>query len=72
MIPHNKECHGIIIELKWQNNLNKDKLDTLASEALKQISSMNYDAELKELGINNIIKFGIAFSKKQVSIKVEE
>lgn len=72
MIPHNKECHGIIIELKWQNNLNKDKLDTLASEALKQISSMNYDAELKKLGINNIIKFGIAFSKKQVSIKVEE
>lgn len=41
----------------------------LAEDALAQIDYMRYDAEMKEDGIKNILKLGIAFSGKKVSIK---
>ncbi len=69
MIPREEKYPGIIMELKWKKNLGEDKLPGLADEALVQIDMNRYDAEMKELDITNIIKFGIAFSGKKVSIK---
>lgn len=52
-------------------NLRADELDGLADEALAQIDDMRYDAEMKEDGTNKILKFGIAFSGKKVSVKTK-
>ena len=38
-------------------------------DALTQIDEKRYDLEMKEDGIENIIKLGIAFSGKNVIIK---
>lgn len=48
-----------------------DELEELSREALRQIDEKRYDLELKENGIDNIIKLGIAFSGKQVVIKAK-
>lgn len=69
LIPRNKLHPGIIMELKWKKDLDKEKLDCLALDALKQISEKGYDQELQEEKIKNIIKIGIAFSGKQIVIQ---
>ena len=71
LIPRKHRYPGVIMELKWKKNLRGDYLDKLAEEALSQIDKMGYDSELKEEGIYNILKMGIAFSGKKVSIKAE-
>lgn len=40
-----------------------------AEDALVQIEDMRYDSEMKEEGIKEILKFGIAFTGKNVCIK---
>ena len=64
LVPREKPYPGIIMELKWKKSLSEDKLADLACEALAQIDHMNYDADMTEEGIKNILKFGIAFSGK--------
>ena len=71
LIPRKHRYPGVIMELKWKKNLRGDYLDKLAEEALSQIDEMGYDSELKEEGIYNILKMGIAFSGKKVSIKAK-
>lgn len=71
LIPREDRYPGIIMELKWKKDLSAEKLEGLADEALAQIDSMRYDAEMKEDGINDILKFGIAFSGKKVSVHIE-
>lgn len=69
LFPREDRYPGIIIELKWKKDVNVEALDKLAEDALAQIDDMRYDAEMKEDGIKNILKLGIAFSGKKVSIK---
>ncbi|MGN0325736.1 MAG: AAA family ATPase [Lachnospiraceae bacterium] len=69
LIPREDRYPGIIMELKWKKDLSVEALLGLAEEALDQITEKRYDAEMKENGIQNILKFGIAFSGKKVSIK---
>ena len=38
---------------------------------MEQIDKLRYDAEMKEDGITDILKFGIAFSGKKVSVKTK-
>ena len=57
------------MELKWKKDLSEEELDGLANAALAQIGEMRYDAEMKEDGIHEILKFGIAFSGKRVCVK---
>ena len=57
--------------IKWKMNLSEDKLLDLADEALAQIDDNRYDAEMKEDGIQDILKFGIAFSGKKVNVKTK-
>ena len=62
---------GIIMELKWKKDLSAGELSGFADEALIQIDEKRYDAEMKEDGIQDILKFGIAFSGKKVSVKTK-
>lgn len=69
LLPRENQYPGIIMELKWKSNLSEEKLEGLADEALAQINKKRYDAELKERGIHDIMKFGIAFSGKRVYVR---
>ena len=71
LIPREKRYPGIILELKWEKGLGEAALDSLADEALVQIDALRYDTEMKEDGIIDILKFGIAFSGKKVSVKTK-
>ena len=71
LFPREEKYPGIIMELKWKKNLSADDLDGLAEEAFDQIEKMRYDSEMKENGVRDILKFGIAFSGKKVSVKIK-
>lgn len=68
MFPRECMYPGMIIEIKWKNNLDEIALESLAEEALSQIEEKNYDSEMKALGVTLILKIGIAFSGKRVKI----
>lgn len=69
LFPREKKYPGIIMELKWKKGLEADALDALAKEALIQIDSKRYDHEMREDGVEDILKLGIAFSGKEIRIK---
>ena len=69
LIPRKNTYPGIIMELKWKKDLADDSLELLAKEALSQIDKNRYDLEIKEDGITDILKFGIAFSGKKIQIQ---
>ena len=68
MFPRKKKLPSIIMELKWDKDLDDKALDLLSSDALDQIQEKRYDAEMKEEGITDIVKIGVAFSGKKVKI----
>ncbi len=71
LIPREKRYPGIILELKWKEKLSDVELKKWSNEALKQIGELRYDSEMKEDGITEILKFGIAFSGKKVCVRTE-
>jgi hypothetical protein len=71
LFPREDRYPGIIMELKWKKDLSANELSGLADEALAQIDEKRYDAEMKEAGNQDILKFGIAFSGKTVSVKTK-
>lgn len=71
MIPRDNKYPAILMELKWNKELNEENLDALSAEALNQINVKGYDAEIRTEGIADNIKFGIAFSGKKVKIRTE-
>ena len=71
LFPREKKYPGIIMELKWKNGLDEEELKSLAKDALLQIENKKYDFEMREEGIENILKLGIAFSGKRVSVRTE-
>lgn len=46
----------------------ENRLSVSAKQALQQIDLRHYDTELKERGICDIVKYGIAFAGKNVEI----
>ena len=56
---------GIIIEVKYAHDGN---LDAACKEALKQIEHTGYEDGLKDDGVENILKYGIACYKKQCRV----
>ena len=73
-----KRKEGIILELKVVNvmeNLSEDKiLEKLENEcdiALQQIEKKEYASVLKNAGVENILKIGIAFFGKEVAVKFD-
>ena len=71
LIPREKRYPGIILELKWKEKLSDVELEKWSNESLKQIGELRYDSEMKEDGITEILKFGIAFSGKKVCVRTE-
>ncbi len=69
IIPNDKSKKGIIIEFKKVNKYSKESLGEAVETALEQIDRKNYEAELKSIGISDILKLGIAFSGKEIEIK---
>ena len=72
LIPREKRYPGIILELKWKEKLSDVELEKWSNEALKQIGELRCDSEMKEDGITEILKFGIAFSGKKVCVRTEK
>lgn len=68
IIPKDKNKKGIIIEFKKASELKGETIEQALSAALKQIEERKYDAELKALGIDDIVKIGIVFKGKEVKL----
>ena len=73
-----KRKEGIILELKVVNameNLSEDKIfEKLENEcdiALQQIEEKEYVSVLKNSGVENVLKIGIAFFGKEVAVKFD-
>ena len=62
-IPDNRT--GIVIEMKYAENGN---MEVACEEALQQIEDRDYAARLKEDGMRNILKYGIACYKKNCKV----
>lgn len=61
---------GIIIEAKYAEDGNLEKA---CEKALEQIKDNHYEEELKDEGIDEILKYGIAFYKKRCKVmKIKE
>ncbi|MDQ2087041.1 AAA family ATPase [Herbivorax sp. ANBcel31] len=69
IIPKDKSKKGIIIEFKKVDKYENETIQTALEAALKQIEDKKYDEELKGLGINDIVKIGIAFKGKEVKVE---
>lgn len=73
LLPHNKVLPGILIELKVLHETVteteiSERLKKLCHAALQQIETKNYAVSMREQGVQQIMKFGIAFYKKRVEI----
>lgn len=75
LLVNSREKKGILIEFKTVKieldsaEETYDKLTELAREqAISQINQKRYDSELESLGITSIVKYGIACSKKYISV----
>lgn len=68
LLPMMQGIPGFIFEFKHTKDINVD-LDSLANSALRQIDNMKYDTELKDFGVKNIVKIGIAFRQKSAVVK---
>ena len=73
-----KRKEGIILELKIVNSSQKLNENEIQKElekecdiALKQIEEKKYSSVLKNAGIDNILKIGLAFLGKEVEVKFE-
>ena len=62
-VPKNRT--GIVIELKYAEDGN---MDAACGKALQQIEDRDYAAKLKDDGMRNIIKYGIACYKKNCKV----
>lgn len=56
---------GYSFRIKWEKNLEEEDLNLLAEEALQQITTLKYDADMREDGITDILRFGIAFQGRK-------
>ena len=58
---------GVIIEVKAAD-ADTDDLDALAAAARAQIDEKSYEADLRAKGVADILKFGLAFRGKRISL----
>ena len=68
LFPLQKGIPGFLFEFKHTSDVKAD-LSALADKALSQINEKRYDTELRDEGINQIVKIGIAFRGKEVIVK---
>jgi PD-(D/E)XK nuclease superfamily len=70
LIPKDIEQLGIVIEFKTVRDEKVD-LNSAAAEALEQIEHRAYATELKQRGFQHILKMGLAFRNKEVTMKTQ-
>ncbi len=70
LLPKEKEKPGILFEFKIKEE--NETLEHAADRALKQIEEKKYDTELLQSKVSYVIKYGIAFDKKKVAVKVKQ
>lgn len=68
--PTSPRLPGILIELKAAKGRSPDELARLARKALAQIDEKGYETELRTAGVAEIVKYGVAFSGKNVEVVV--
>ena len=68
LMPKKQGFPGILIELKSGKKCLPENLVALAEEALNQIENRKYDMDMKRQGVNEVVKYGVAFCGKQVEI----
>ena len=68
--PKNKENPAYIFEFKVAED--EKELENYAVEGFYQIKEKQYDVELKNRGINEIIYVGLAFYRKELKMKYEK
>ncbi|MBQ8304987.1 MAG: AAA family ATPase [Blautia sp.] len=69
--PKEKDLPGILMEFKAASSSEKNKLIDLADDALAQTKDKNYGRDLEDRGVSDIVRYGIAFSGKNVEVRVE-
>ena len=72
LLPRDKSQTGFIFEFKTKKGLEAGSLNELAEEGIRQIRDQRYYTDMEYHGIRHIVLFGVAFSGKNVSVKVEE
>ena len=65
-VPDNRT--GIVVELKYAED---GDLDTSCEKALRQIAKKDYVARLRQDGMKNYIKYGIACYKKDCKVMID-
>ncbi|MBQ3924875.1 MAG: AAA family ATPase, partial [Firmicutes bacterium] len=68
LIPTDRVDPAFIFEFKYAGKAGED-LDALATKALYQIDDRKYETELTGLGLNRIIRIGIAFRGKKAVVR---
>lgn len=68
LMPLAKGMPGFIFEFKHTKDEHTD-LSALADSALQQIETKKYDTELRDNGVNSIIRIGIAFRGKSAVVR---
>lgn len=71
-IPKNRTKPGIVLEFKAVDSYEKETLELAARHALEQIENNKYEAELRALGLQKILKLGIAFKGKKSLVLIGE
>ena len=71
LIPKNSSNSGIVIEFKKVDHDDKETLETAVESALAQIEDLQYETELKALGISKIFQYGIAFDGKEILVRMK-
>lgn len=70
LLPKSNQLPGILVELKAAKEKSAD-LRALADEALSQIEQKHHETEMLSQGITNIIKYGVAFCRKNVEVHMK-
>ncbi len=71
LMPKTDELPGILIEVKWVEDAGGQALENLAQSAIRQIREKHYETELRAHGVRQFLKYGAAFSGKNVEICME-
>ena len=66
IVPRDKANAGVVMEFKVADS--PETMEAKAQEVLAQIEEKAYITELKEAGVKDIWRYGIAFCGKQVYI----
>lgn len=70
LMPKDFNMPGILIELKYRKDCTQDELEELSRTALKQIEKKKYDTDMRSRNVQSVLKYGVAFSGKNVEISL--